>query len=348
MPTEINQPAHSLGFTKTMTSCAKGLALILLFVHHIIPNNPGVNLSIAQLSISQVLATSAKSCVSIFMILSGYGICFKLSKTDGSFSNMAAAICNRLRKFWSSFIPMYLFSLLVSVCVGVSVVSVYGKGFGFLLFLIKDMFGLASEFFSSPTLCGAWWYLGAAICCYVLAPFFYMVISKGKLVNCILLLVAYTPWLVYLIVDDPNMHTDRELFYIFAFVLGMTACKRGLFVKFLECRNTYKYPLAGIVLLGLCVARFKLNLMVDSFIAFCLILLMTQIAREDSPLGSFFKYLGESSGNVYMFHVSILGVLGSVPFVNHWVEIIFSLFLCLSINAMLVEIRRNLFQLIHS
>lgn len=180
MPTEINQPAHSLGFTKTMTSCAKGLALILLFVHHIIPNNPGVNLPIAQLSISQVLATSAKSCVSIFMILSGYGICFKLSKTDGSFSNMAAAICNRLRKFWSSFIPMYLFSLLVSVCVGVSVVSVYGKGFGFLLFLVKDMFGLASEFFSSPTLCGAWWYLGAAICCYVLAPFFLYGHLEGK------------------------------------------------------------------------------------------------------------------------------------------------------------------------
>ncbi|WP_138378477.1 acyltransferase family protein [Collinsella bouchesdurhonensis] len=261
---------------------------------------------------------------------------------------MAVAVNNRLRKFWSSFIPMYLFSLLVSVCVGVSVVSVYGKGFGFLLFLVKDMFGLASEFFSSPTLCGAWWYLGAAICCYVLAPLFYMVISRGKLANCILLLIAYMPWLVYFIVGDPNMHTDREFFYIFAFVLGMTACKRGLFVKFLECRNIYKYPLACIVLLGLGVTRFKLNLMVDSFIAFCLILLMTQIAREDSLLGRFFKYLGESSGNIYMFHVSILGVFGSVPFVNHWVEIIFTLFLCLSVNAMLVEIRRNLLQLMHS
>ena len=85
MPNEINRLAHSHGFTKTMTSCAKGLALILLFVHHIIPNNPGVNLSITELSISQVLATSAKSCVSMFMILSGYGICFKFSKTDGSF-----------------------------------------------------------------------------------------------------------------------------------------------------------------------------------------------------------------------------------------------------------------------
>ena len=348
MPNEINRLAHSHGFTKTMTSCAKGLALILLFVHHIIPNNPGVNLSITELSISQVLATSAKSCVSMFMILSGYGICFKFSKTDGSFSKMAVAVNNRLRKFWSSFIPMYLFSLLVSVCVGVSVVSVYGKGFGFLLFLVKDMFGLASEFFSSPTLCGAWWYLGAAICCYVLAPLFYMVISRGKLANCILLLIAYMPWLVYFIVGDPNMHTDREFFYIFAFVLGMTACKRGLFVKFLESRSIYKYPLACIVLLGLGVTRFKLNLMVDSFIAFCLILLMTQIAREDSLLGRFFKYLGESSGNIYMFHVSILGVFGSVPFVNHWVEIIFTLFLCLSVNAMLVEIRRNLFQLMHS
>lgn len=342
MTIEINQTARSLVFTRRMTSCAKGLALILLFVHHIIPNNPGVNLTFAELSISQVLATSAKSCVSIFMILSGYGICFKFSNTDGSFAGMATAVRNRLRKFWSSFIPMYFFSMIVSACIGVSLISIYGNGLFLGVFLIKDMLGLASEFVNTPTLCGAWWYLGTAICCYVVAPLFYAVISKGKFANCILLLIVYVPWLVYLVSGDPNMHTDRELFYFFAFVLGMTAFNRGLFAKYLNCQCAFKVPLVCLVLLGLVAVRFKLNLAVDSFIAFSLILLMTQVAREDSVLGDIFNYLGESSGHVYMIHVSILGVLGFAPFINYWVKIVFSLFLCLSIDAMLSGIRKSL------
>ena len=333
---------NSLVFTKRMTSCAKGLALILLIIHHVIPNNPGVNLSISDLSFSQVLATSAKACVSIFMILSGYGMCFKFSQTDGSISEMAGAVRNRLTKFWSTFIPMYFFSLLLSTCIGISFQSIYGNGFFSILYLVKDMLGLASEFVSTPTLCGAWWYLGAAICCYLLAPLFYKIISKGNFANSLLLIAAYLPWLFYFVSENPNMHTDRELFYFFAFILGMTMFKHDFFAKYLQCGNIFKIPVVCLGLLGFIVARLKFNLMVDSFIAFCLILLMTHIGKSESEFGNLFNYLGLSSGRVYMFHVSLLGALSYIPFINLWVKIFFCLFLCLAINDLLVRVGKRL------
>lgn len=74
-------------FDKRQTNVAKGIAIILMLCHHLFFNDPksyDLFSSLCILSngvpIDSFLADFAKVCVSIFLVLSGYGLYISYSK----------------------------------------------------------------------------------------------------------------------------------------------------------------------------------------------------------------------------------------------------------------------------
>ena len=66
-------------FTKRHTNILKGIAVILLVIHHSFPAIPKEYLHEQALLITQ-LVSAAKLCVGIFAVLSGYGMYMSYQK----------------------------------------------------------------------------------------------------------------------------------------------------------------------------------------------------------------------------------------------------------------------------
>ena len=62
-------------FNKQDTNFLKGIAIILLLFHHLFYEHPEIgSIKYRGLSLVFISALAAKVCVSIFLILSGYGL----------------------------------------------------------------------------------------------------------------------------------------------------------------------------------------------------------------------------------------------------------------------------------
>ncbi|WP_035280758.1 acyltransferase family protein, partial [Clostridium saccharoperbutylacetonicum] len=61
-------------FTVEHTNYCKGIAIILMVIHHLYWNSPGYGIYIGQVTLSQRIAAIGKVCVSIFLLLSGFGL----------------------------------------------------------------------------------------------------------------------------------------------------------------------------------------------------------------------------------------------------------------------------------
>lgn len=61
-------------FDKRVTNICKGIAVILMLIHHIFPGMTGYGLKLANTWVLPQVAILGKVCVSIFLVLSGYGL----------------------------------------------------------------------------------------------------------------------------------------------------------------------------------------------------------------------------------------------------------------------------------
>lgn len=319
-------------FTPKFTRCSKGVALTLLIVHHMIPNNPGIALSFHDLTFSQYLATSAKCCVALFMILSGYGMSFKLRRKEGWAAHWSVAF-GQVKKLWLSFVPIFVLCLFFSASLGVGYRSIYGTGFISILYFLKDFLGFANLIVITPTLSGPWWYLEAAICCYLLAPIFYWMISKSPISAFSSLLITYLPWFYYAYCGNPTMHTDRELFYFFSFVLGMVLSEYQLLDRFVA--KIKIWPKLAISLIGtflISLVRVKLNLLVDPFLAVGVVLCSVCICQLSGLFRGATGILGRDSGSIYMFHATLSTAFSQVAFIRQDIRIVIFILLCLALG----------------
>ncbi|MBQ3401680.1 MAG: hypothetical protein IJG61_09820, partial [Lachnospiraceae bacterium] len=71
---KVNElPGAESAFTLRMTQVMKGVAFIVMVIHHTIANNPGLPVGWTRGEIPLFIGTAAKVCVCLFTILSGYG-----------------------------------------------------------------------------------------------------------------------------------------------------------------------------------------------------------------------------------------------------------------------------------
>ncbi len=116
------------------------------------------------------IAKVSKICVSLFAIISGYGLYLDYSKTDKVETEW---IGNRLKKLMTDYWFIFLLSFFITMVIDRRPVKVYfdhniWEG---CLNVVLDFLGLSS-IFGSATMLETWWYMGAAILYIVLTPVF--------------------------------------------------------------------------------------------------------------------------------------------------------------------------------
>lgn len=172
--------AVSSAFTKQDTLKLKGLAIILLVIHHcfLAPDRyEGQEVIFFPFSERKFnfIALSFKICIALFLFISAYGITisYKRKFSDYNFSAKESekAIIRRLIKMLSGFLFIFILAQIYSVLIirGGRYSFVYGSGLVGALYCLIDALGLA-ELFCTPTFLATFWYMSLATIAVILIP----------------------------------------------------------------------------------------------------------------------------------------------------------------------------------
>ena len=209
---------------KRQTNFCKGIAVILLLIHHLFGNYEDIeNFSVICTPLSgeslAYLAQIFKVCVSIFVFLTGYGYMKSSQKmNDKVNSTYGEVTCKRYIRlmfgFWFIFIP----ALIINFVAGE---NVYGNGrLERCTNILIDGLGLA-HVFQTPTINVTWWYMSYALLLVLITPFFIWLIEKTKLM--IIPITIIVPRFLIDIDAIGNPHFITR--YLLALILGIICAK---------------------------------------------------------------------------------------------------------------------------
>ena len=271
------------------TQFLKGIALLLLLVHHCLYTGEGYDdIVIHNRPLFQSIGIFSKLCVAIFVFLSGYGLTMQANK-EGGIKNIILFYRKRYVKLivnfwiiWLLFVPLGLFIFHRTFP------EVYGEHYIFRALL--DLTGLCTSSSYNAT----WWFYGCIIVLYALFPLIWKFKSQW------FLLLPLAIVLPVLLSHIPILNMVGG--YLFVFVCG---------VVFADNKITFgggkSMTLLLTILLALfCLYRFiaKSPILWDSAIVIAMASVYSKVsipAFVSRPL----TFLGKHSFNIFLFHTFI-------------------------------------------
>ena len=202
-------------FDKKHTQVIKGLAILFMVLHHVGSlyynqidlNWYARNSRDVPEMILLFFSTGGKVCVSLFTIMSGFG----LAKSYGRYSQKRSSvggdvrfILSHLIQFYSIYWIAFLLRLGMQCYTPDRFQQVFGSDSAAVLRFIAGFFGL-STLFNLRGLCD--WFVTAIIILYLVFPLLY---RMGKHLRYGLIVIGAVPWVVRWFI--PTMHVDTVLF----------------------------------------------------------------------------------------------------------------------------------------
>ncbi len=237
-----------MDFTKKDSLALKGIAILMMYVHHfyLSPERwAGYTVDFFPLteSMTVYLAEFLKTCVCVFVFITGYGMTQSLKQKHPDFrpssTDMLSYTRHRLVSLLSNFIFVYLLVILVSFPTG-RFFEIYGRSGSSILYVLVDMFGLA-KLFKTPSYVGTWWYMSLAIVLVVLFPLFVKLYREYRWA--FLFAVMLLPRFLNLRVINTNL-----LHYTLAMALGMYCAESDLFTRWKNFEETRLRKIPKILL----------------------------------------------------------------------------------------------------
>ena len=287
-------------FTIKETNEAKGVACMLLLLHHLFYSESkwGMFYSIGGINppLIAIAANVGKVCVAMFIFLSGYGLAKSAEKSGESgikfvYRHMVKLMC----KYWFVFIIFVPLGFVF----GRSPIDVYGNnGKGILRFII-DFLGL-SNLAGTATMNATWWYMGAIICLYIMFPILYKGIKNMSILTLITLII--TAGLCFF--SDGTRWKHALLLWIFPFTVGIYISVIGLFDKIMDKKKLC--IICSIVCIGISLLlRYKIGVKADTFLGIGIIIFTVSIFSYSKWIENGLELIGRHAANIFMMHTFI-------------------------------------------
>jgi len=209
-----NKPLISI--SKDETLMLKGVALILLLMHHLFYASPELydDICVAGYGLVHMIGLNSKLCVAVFVFLSGYGLA--AGNPADSFK-LRLFFKHRFTKLFSNFWFIWLVFVPVGfVFFDYTLSSVYGENFQ-IMKLIAQFFGL-QYFFGYHGLNATWWFMSCIILLYLLFPVINKLSNNGLIVTAVFAFAMQ-------FIDIPYLESicAPVRYYLLTFILGVVA-----------------------------------------------------------------------------------------------------------------------------
>ena len=316
--------------TKADTAAIKGIAILLMFWHHLFLN------TMAYGAFAHSLAVVFKVCVALFLFVSGYGLTKQYSKLGKPwFKNTLKFLLRRYINFFLSYWFCFVLVVLAGNLFGFTFQDAYPASRNTLKCVILDVFGqMGYNSYLHP-----WWFNKMIIQLYLAFPILFLALRNKY---------ATMAGLVAIVVLQLFAnHVPGKVFFIIegglpAFFLGMIAA-RYQFVPELKGKkwSILLFVASLLLCVGLCVIHLFLvknpfvAVLVRAMMALCIIVAYCSIgSRHVSVLG----FVGKYATIMYLTHILFVELKPEVFYGAKYAVLIFVVFVavCL-VTAMLID-----------
>lgn len=296
-------------FTKKDTAIVKGIAIILMFMHHLFAfpdriKNGASYISIFSMSgitIEPLLGQFGKICVAMFLFLSGFGIYKKITNNR---ENTVSILFKQLKALYINYWIVFAIFVPISFFIG-------SRAFKFAE-LFDNLTGYNS------TYNGEWWFFQLYVLTMVTFPITIKVVRNSSItsiVNIMLISVFTYQILPMLIKSDLLIIFSQSFFYtqmsfmlewLPCFLMGCTFAKFNLFCKIKKMFIENKLDNIVVYLL-ICIGIFYVRHRNDDPMTFDYLFVPIFILAIDSivksiRLDKLFAFLGKHSTNMWLIH----------------------------------------------
>lgn len=299
-------------FTKEDTQKVKGIAIILMLIHHCFldPDRyAGKTIVFAPFTEECVnwWALFFKICVAIFVFLSAYGITLSFQKVSADYrlegKQISKILVQRYIKLMMGFFFVFLLLQIYSAIFQGRYQDVYGDGETSVIYMLIDMFGLA-DLLGTPMFVATFWYMTMAQLIIIAMPICIWLYKKLGLAVIPLSFFAakIIPWSYYYFQA-----------YLVCIVTAMVFADKDLFVKIREKQilprgnKIAKFLLFVGLFLVLAVLRessFKGTFIQiwETLIPIVLICFNFEFVNPLPVIGRILEVLGKYSMNIFLIH----------------------------------------------
>lgn len=300
-------------FTKEHTNVAKGIAIILMFIHHLFSDYylyEAYNVIFWPLSAQNVvnIAICGKVCVAIFVFLSAYGITRKyMSYQELNITDYSRISWKRLVSILTSFWVIYVLSFIVTFFLDRRPINTYGLNPAGIMQAIIDFLGM-SNYLGTASLNATWWYVSFSITIIVIMPFIYKGCKKFR-------------WLFVaaIILCEKALQASDDLILIWygvALLLGTMCAYDNLFEKFKTNKAQMKSPASYyftkcskfiILSAAICLLYYIRNTLglyglVDGFGSMWIVFMSYEFLADIKWISVVLQSLGKHSFTMYLIH----------------------------------------------
>lgn len=289
------------GFNKDNTLVCKGIAIILMVVHHLFWNVPDIGVSINGIALSQRIGIIGKVCVSVFIMLSGFGL---YKGTRGEFKKREFYI-KRISKLYLNYLFIVITSSFVGLCFFKDIFLKSFPNHGALRFLLNCtglQYAVGYQGINS-----SWWFITEIMICYMLYPVLLKLVERYKWKFTFLVFMLSFVELI------PIGNITSIIAWICPFVIGVTIAADNTLDKIKNYMNEKSIPYMFIllVLLFVCFLRqigarddaymFK----IDYILSFVLMITVYLYYGKIKFLDKFFIYFGKRSMDIFYVHMFV-------------------------------------------
>jgi hypothetical protein len=167
-------------FEKEDTNICKAIAVLLMLWHHLFYQHPEISLvGNYGVGIPYHVATFGKICVTIFTVLSGYGIMYgEIIHPTGSWKEFQTS---RTLKLYKKYLFVVIFTLIAFWIFHDSWTAYVGSGAAMIYRIVLSISGLQYVFLNMGINI-VWWYISMILVCYLSFPFIKPFVEKYPLI----------------------------------------------------------------------------------------------------------------------------------------------------------------------
>ena len=290
---------------KSQTNICKGVAVILLLIHHLFINiddvtQYGVSCVFINSDMLLYIAQICKVCVSIFVFLTGYG-CMRAVQIQGEDSLYWSVTFKRYLRLMFGFWFIFLPALCLKIFVGG--INIYGDDlYTKCVNMLFDSLGLA-HVFNTPTLNATWWYMSYALLLVLVTPFFIWLSKRARLM--VIPITIIVPRFLLDLNEIGNAHFLPR--YLLALVLGIICAQYCVFERIVKKFVVADFVLAILfcVILGIFRQKVGYYEIIEALLAMLICYLSVKLIPLHKRSSSLFAFLGEHSMNIFLIHTFI-------------------------------------------
>lgn len=302
-------------FDKNASNAIKGIAILMMLLHHCFMNEGrffGYDVSFAPFGKNHVVAIAAffKICVSLFAMISGYGLYLNYKNKDEKLSPTKWVVSREIRTL-AGFWFIFIISAVLCQIIDGRTVEIYcedGKLNG-VLYMLAEFFGIA-DLFKLPEMNGTWWYMSAAVVFVLLVPFLkkmdeYLILLFAMLV------VVPRFWNL----GSMTIGTTGVFSFIPAFMIGVISAKYDFINRWMKVwkNGAFKYlkpviEMVALLLLYILYNRVPHTRFIEfkwAVVPFAVLLFSVEFIAFIPVVKQVLQFLGKHSMNIFLTHTFI-------------------------------------------